>query len=326
MVGIEDIKYYLPRKRLTNQELEQKFEFDESFLSLKLGIHERPVADNGEACSDLAFKACRKIFEEGKVEPHEIGLLILCTQNSDYKLPHTSAILQDRLKLSKHIIAFDINLGCSGFVYSIAVAKAIMNMFHIKKGFVITSDPYSKIIHSEDRDCLPIFGDAATATLLSEDGFMGIMDFTFGTEGSSHKELIVKEGGSRYPIGTNDVTSEALRSRCLYMNGRSIFNFAMTNIPDDIKSCLKRNNLRIEEIDYFVFHQGSKYLLDCLAKGLNVDKSKVIYSLNSTGNTVSSSIPIALAPYLNENRKLNKKYLISGFGVGLSWASSVLVT
>jgi 3-oxoacyl-[acyl-carrier-protein] synthase-3 len=252
-------------------------------------------------------------------------LLVLCTQNPDYKLPHTSAIIQDRLGLDSKVAAFDINLGCSGFVYSLSIAKAFMKTHRIKYGLILTSDPYSKIIFPGDKDTLPIFGDAATATLLSEDGGFKIKEFSFGTDGSGCNELIVKYGKTSYSARSQQSENKDYRSSFLYMNGRAIFNFMMTRVPENVLECLKLNKLEIDEIDYFIFHQAGKYMLDNLRKTLGIEKEKVIISIENTGNTVSSSIPIALKPFLHK-KNYKKKFLLSGFGVGLSWASTVLNT
>ena len=282
------------------------------------------TASDDEACSDLAFKAAKKIFDEGEVSEEDIGLLILCTQNPDYKLPHTSAILQQRLNLRNCIPAFDLNLGCSGFVYSLAVAKGFMEAHDIKYALVITSDPYSKIVSPGDRNTVSLFGDAAAATLLKEDGFMKIMKFTFGTDGAGFTDLIVYTGGSRNPFKLREGLGDEKNLPFLSMNSRAIFNFMMTRVPANILECLKLNQIGIDEVDFFVFHQASKYMIEALGKKMDIDSDKVVLDLRNTGNTVSSSIPIALAPHVRSKDTGNKIYLICGFGVGLSWASSIL--
>ena len=323
-VGIEEIQFYLPEKKLTNEEIIDRLGFEESFLREKIGIHERRISYDDEACSDLAFEAAKKIFEEGKVRQEDIGLLILCTQNPDYKLPHTSAILQQKLNLNNSIPAFDLNLGCSGFVYSLAVAKGFMNAHGIKAGLVLTSDPYSKIICSSDRNSVPLFGDAAAATLLKEDGFMKIMEFTFGTDGAGFRDLIVHTGGSRNPFKQGESLRDGRNSPFLSMNGRAIFNFMMKRVPANILECLKVNKLGIDEVDLFVFHQASKYMIEALGKKLKIDSDKIVFDMRNTGNTVSSSIPIALEPLVKSKDVGNGICLICGFGVGFSWASSIL--
>lgn len=323
-VGIEEIQFYLPKNILTNQELVDRFGFEETYLGEKVGISTRHIADDSEACSDLAVKAAQMIFDGGKVHADDIGLLILCTQNPDYKLPHTSAILQEKLGLKNSVAAFDLNLGCSGFVYSLAVAKGFMKIHHIPYGLIITSDPYSKIIASDDRNTLPLFGDAAAATLLKKDGLMDIMEFNFGTDGAGFGDLIVQGGGTRNPVNQRADVEYEMKSPFLKMNSRAIFNFMMTRVPSSILDCLSVNNVGIEDIDFFIFHQASKFMIEAVAKKLKIDPDKIVISMKETGNTVSSSIPIALSPYLKHKETVNCTYLVCGFGVGLSWASSVL--
>ena len=324
-IGIKNVQVYLPEKRLKNEELITQFGFDGDFLKNKLGIQERHIAGDDELCSDLAVKAAEMIFETDDLYRKDIGLLVLCTQNPDYRLPHTSAIIQDRLGLGTEVAAFDINLGCSGFVYSLSIAKAFMETHRIKHGIILTSDPYSKITFPGDRDTIPIFGDAATATLLSGNGRFKIMEFSFGTDGSGYSELIVKNGNNLNTSKQQQIESKDNRASYLYMNGRAIFDFMMTRVPASVLECLKLNKLEIEEIDYFIFHQAGKYMLDNLGKALGIEKEKIVFAMENTGNTVSSSIPIALIPFLRK-RKQKNIFLISGFGVGLSWASTVLIT
>lgn len=319
-IGIAAIEYYLPETRLGNHELVEEAGFDESFLRDKLGIEERRIASRDEATSDMSEKAAKRVLESCSLEPKDIGLLILCTQNPDFKLPGTSHIVQDRLGLPVSCAAFDVGLGCSGFVYGLAIAKAFMLFHGIKHGLLLTCDPYSKIISKDDRNTRPLFGDAASAALLSDGASCKILEFTFGSDGSGFHHLIVEGGGTRNPLSGENTSI----SNCLYMNGRQIFNFMMRRVPSDVSNCLEKNHLTVEDIDRFVFHQASKYMLENLAKRLELPAEKMVYCLRETGNTVSSSIPIALSEMFREGGVTQKRVLISGFGVGLSWASTVL--
>jgi len=321
--GIRDIQYYVPVARLRNEELISEFGFEESFLKDKLGIEERAICAPSEACSDLAFMACRKVLDKSALNVKEVGLLILCTQNPDYKLPATSHIVQDRLGLPSGCAAFDLNLGCSGFVYGLGIAKAFMEAHRIPHALLVTSDPYSKIIDRKDRVTRPLFGDAAAATLLSEGASCRILESTFGSDGSGARHLMVAGGGTRHPHSGSPETAQE-PSPHLFMDGREIFNFMMRRVPEDVSLCLRKNGLVLGDIDYFVFHQASKYMLDSLVKRMGLDPAKVVYRLKDVGNTVSSSIPIALSLFFGEKKLTGKKVLLSGFGVGLSWASTVL--
>ncbi len=329
-IGIRDIKSYIPEKRLTNDELVKRLKVDKNFLEEKLGIINRSISDNNEASSDLAIRAAEKLLlMNSSLKKEDIDLLIIVTQTPDYKLPHTSAIVQDRLGLS-NIAAFDLNLGCSGFVYSLAVAKSMMETLGFKSTIIITADVYSKIISPLDRDTVTLFGDAASAIWLNEDSSNLLLNFTFGTDGSGYDSLIVEGGGSKFPINSTKNTpiskeySGTSSPHNVYMDGRKIYNFMMKRIPVDVNRCLNINNLAIDEIDYFVFHQASKFMVESLAYRLEIPNEKVIFFLKDTGNTVSSSIPIALENLINSHNMSNKKVLISGFGVGLSWATNII--
>jgi 3-oxoacyl-[acyl-carrier-protein] synthase-3 len=267
--------------------------------------------------------ASKKVLESAALSAKDVGLLILCTQNPDYKLPATSHILQDMLGLSNRCAAFDVNLGCSGFVYGLGIAKAFMEVHRIPNALLVTSDPYSKIIARKDRVTRPLFGDAAAATLLSEGAQCRIMESTFGSDGSGAKHLMVSGGGTRHPHSDGPGPAQE-PSPHLFMDGREIFNFMMRRVPEDVSLCLQKNGLNLVDIDYFVFHQASKYMLDSLVKRMGLDPAKVVYHLKDVGNTVSSSIPIALSPFFGEKKLARKKALLCGFGVGLSWASTVL--
>lgn len=323
--GIEDIQYYLPTSKLTNLEIIEKFDYDNSFLSDKLGVNNRHIAGNDESSSDLAINAAKKLIDENCIRKEDIGLLLLVTQNPDYKLPGTSHIVQDRIGLIDTCACFDVNLGCSGFVYALGIAKSMMQCHDISYCILITTDPYSKIISKTDRVTMPLFGDAATATLLSDAGDVKMLRFTFGSDGSGFRSLMVEGGGARYPFAS-DCEDSREASPNLFMDGRGIFNFIMKRVPEDIRKCLEINELRMEDIDFFVFHQASKYLLDHLVKRMKIPRELVVYHMEDIGNTVSSSIPIALSHVLKEDRTNTKKILISGFGVGLSWASTILTT
>lgn len=308
MIGIKGLGQYLPANSIENQELLQRFSsLSSEFLENKLGIQTRCIADENEMSSDLAVKAIQQLLQQHpELDKKAIDLLILVTQNPDYKLPNTSAIVQNQLDLG-HVCSFDINLGCSGFVYALAVAKSMMHTLKFKNAIVVTADTYSKIIDTQDKNTVTLFGDAGAATWLSADADNQLLDFDFGTDGSGFDNLIV-------PQDTN----------CLAMNGRKIFYFVMQKVPASIKKCLQKNNLSIDEIDYFVFHQANQYMLDHLTKHLKLSKEKVFCYFKNIGNTVSSSIPIALKQLQAVKDLRNKKVLVSGFGVGLSWATNII--
>jgi len=302
MIGIQEIGYYIPDNFISNLSLKEKFEFDDDFIYNRVGIEKVARKFENDDTSDLCRKAFMELREKINIDISEMECLIVVTQNPDFNLPHTSAIVHGKLNCTDNCACFDISLGCSGYVYGLSVIKSIMESSGMKKGLLFTSDPYSKIINPEDKNTQVIFGDAASVTLLSEDYNYEIGKFTFGTDGKEHENLICREGE-------------------LKMNGRAIFNFFARKLPSEIKRNLEKNHLSKEDIDLFVLHQGSKFIVEQIGTFSKLEQSRVVFDIINYGNTVSSSIPIILAKEFNKDYKY---IFISGFGVGLSWASSVL--
>ena len=303
MIGIENIGIYIPKERASNYELKEKFSMDNSFIEDKIGVKNVSRKAENEDTSDLAVLAFENLEKKTSIDRSEIECLIVVTQNPDYNLPHTSAIVHGKLGLPEPCACFDVSLGCSGYTYGLSLAIGFMKENDLNKGILITSDPYSKIINYNDKNTSILFGDGATATLISNTPVFTTGKFSFGTIGSKFKNLICK-------------------NQTLEMNGRQIYNFAAKKVPTDTRLVLEKNNIQIDEIDTFIFHQGSKYIVDTIQKRLNIDKEKVPFKINDYGNTVSSSIPILLNEYI-DNKNANN-LLLSGFGVGLSWCSCTI--
>jgi 3-oxoacyl-[acyl-carrier-protein] synthase-3 len=316
-VGIQAIEYYLPVNTRETDELVKNLDFDRSFLNDKVGIRCRHIAAPEEAASDLAVSAAQKIFQNTDLAADQIGLVLVCTQSPDYQLPHTAALVQNNLGIPSSVASFDINLGCSGYVYALALAKSFMEAQGISDGLVITSEIYSRIMDPQDRGTVAVFGDAAAATWVRSGAPWIVEAFDFGTDGGGYNNLIREAGGSRNPLPSLDANP------CLYMNGREIFNFMMKKVPISVRNCLEKKGLNIEEVDQFVFHQASQYMLEALRKRLRIKEEKMMVYLKEVGNTVSSTIPIALNE-LWKRPDRPKTILISGFGVGLSWATALL--
>lgn len=317
-IGLDAIAGYLPGAAIGNARLVQDHGFDESFLSGKVGIVGRHWAAPEEAASDMAVKAAEKLFVQTSTNRALIDLVVLCTQNPDYKLPTTANIVQHRLGLPTGIAAFDINQGCSGYVYALGIAKAMMELHGMANALVITSEAYSKVMNPGDRDTAPLFGDGATATLLRRNGALKLGAFTFGSDGSGQDDLIVRAGGSRNP-GTACTGPDAL-----YMNGRSIYNFAIRRVPLDVAACLAKNELAAEDIDLYLFHQANKFMLEALVKTMRLPLDKVPIRMAETANTVSNTIPLLIESLGGVEALRGKTALTCGFGVGLSWASTIL--
>ena len=325
---IKAISCYLPETVLTNEQLVEEFpEWTVGKVTKKLGINKRHIAGEKECASDMAVKSAELLFTEHTIDKSKIDFVLLCTQSPDYFLPTTACILQDRLNLPTSCGALDFNLGCSGYVYGLSLAKGLIAGHIAKNVLLITSETYSKYIHPKDKGNRTLFGDAATATLISTDGFAEIGNFSLGTDGSGFDKLIVKNGACRNPNRAEDLTFDnsgnPVSSDYLYMNGTGIFNFTLENIPRLVNDTLSANRLTKIEIDLYIFHQANKYMLDFLQNILEIEDEKFYHCLSEVGNTVSSTIPIALMAAQREN-VLSGNILIAGFGVGLSWGGCIL--
>jgi 3-oxoacyl-[acyl-carrier-protein] synthase-3 len=323
---IKGISYYLPKNSIDNAKISLKHpEWSIEKIAEKTGISNRWIADIDESVSDMAIEAANKFFEEHNLDRNEVDFLLLCTQNPDYTLPTTACIIQDKLGLSKTIGALDFNLGCSGYVYGLGLAKGLIISGQANKILVITSDVYSKIINENDKSNKTLFGDAATVSLItnepSSESFE-ILDFCYGTDGSGYDNLIVKNSGTnKYSNSTPDQFDDEgkyiTNDSCLFMDGTKIFNFTSFNVPPMIKSVLTKNNVVDHDISYYVFHQANAFMLDFIRKRCRIEESKFFVSMNDVGNTVSSSIPIALKRLIKEKNDISN-ILLCGFGVGLS--------
>ena len=301
MIGIKNIGTYIPEKKISNFDRKEEFEIDDNFIVEKIGIQSVSRKEEEEETSDLCVKAFNALMEKEDLNIEDLDIVVVVTQNPDYNLPHTAAVVHKKLNLPESVASFDISLGCSGFVYGLAAIESFMEMHGMENGLLFTADPYSKIIDPKDKNTTLLFGDAATVTWIGNNPIFNSGKFTFGTIGDSYEELIC----------TDD----------LYMNGRSIFNFAARYVPKDVEKVLELNSKNKDKIDTFIFHQGSKKISDTLIRRVGLEESKVPFDATTYGNTVSSSIPIILEKFLDTN---HKNILICGFGVGLSWASTIL--
>lgn len=327
-VFIKDIAYFLPSGVVTNAELVKDFpEWSVEKIADKVGVSERRVAATNETATDLAISAAEALFAKGTINRADVDFVLFCTQSPDYKLPSSACIIQDRLGLSTQCGSFDFNLGCSGYEYGLAVAKGLVVAGIASNVLLLTGETYNHYIHPRDKGNRTIFGDGATATVISTDGFAEIGEFSLGTDGSGANHLIVKSGGARFPKSFNDLTYDEggnpISSDHLNMNGQEIFVFTLTKVPKMMKDVLLKNNLQKEDVDLFVFHQANKYMLDHLRKKLKIEENKFFNNLAFVGNTVSSTIPIALCD-AREQGKLKGNVLLVGFGVGLSWGATVI--
>ena len=324
---IQDIAYYLPENVLTNEQIAERFpEWSAEKVAGKVGITERHIAADDETATDMAQKAAQQLFAQG-VDKSQIDFVLLCTQSQDYFLPSSACILQDKLGLSKDCGAFDFNLGCSGYEYGLAVAKGLIVAGIAKNILLLTAETYTKYIHPQDKGNMTIFGDGASATLVSTEGFAEIGEVVVGTDGSGAENLIVRSLGARNKALMNDAQSDEdgniASGDHLYMHGGNVFNFTADVVPDMVDKLLAKSGLQQDEVDFWVFHQANKYMINYLRKLLDIDKDKFYIFMEKVGNTVSSTIPIALCEARKEDR-LHGHVLLAGFGVGLSWGGVML--
>ncbi|MBB1474345.1 3-oxoacyl-ACP synthase III family protein [Shewanella sp. SG41-3] len=302
-IYINEIASYIPDEYIDNYEKAKLFGKDNDFIDKRIGISKLSRIGEGYKTSDLAVEAVRKLIDKANLNIEEVETIVLVTQNGDYpNLPHTASVIQHKLGLKHSVSTFDIALGCSGYVYGLTILKSHMIEMGFSKGILVTADPYSKIIDPKDKNTSLIFGDAATATLLSTVGALSIGRPTLCTDGSGSDSLYNDE--------------------YLHMDGRRVYNFALKEVPEQINKHIEKNNHQIEDIDVLLLHQGSAAIINAIRKKMRLSSNKLPFMINEYGNTVSSSIPIMLEDYLT--RGDCTKILISGFGVGLSWATNIL--
>lgn len=327
---IKGISYYLPEKILTNEDLLKDFpEWSVEKVASKIGISERHVAGENETASDLGVAAAEKLFQDYKINKSDIDFILFCTQSPDYFLPATSCTIQERLGLKTDTGALDFNQGCSGYVYGLSLAKGLIVSGIAKNILLITSETYTKHIHPRDKSNRTIFGDAAAATLISGEGFAEIMNFSLGTDGRGAENLIVRTGGMRRKDQLHDVRFDEggnpLCSDHLYMNGTEILSFTLDVVPSLVQKVLEANELNQEDIGLFVFHQANRYMMEFLRKKMKINPERFYYYMENTGNTVSSTIPIALKAALDKGDLSGiKNVMLAGFGVGYSWGGTIL--
>lgn len=329
VVGVE---YHLPERELRNSEIAAMFpEWTVEKIARKTGIVSRRIARPDEFSSDLAIASAKTLMQTHSLSPTDIDFLIVCTQSPDFYMPITAGIIHDALGLSSRTGATDINLGCSGYVYGLGLAKALIESDQVQNVLLITADTYSKFLNPGDKSVKTIFGDGAAATLISGDSeYEALSGFTYGTDGSGGRHLMVPNSGLRpgntlNPESAADFRGLKTNGFDLYMNGTEIFNFTLRVVPDSVASILTKANLALGDVDLFIFHQANQFMLDHLRKKLGIDEDRFFISIENFGNTVSSTIPIALSEAQRAGRlKTGMKIMLLGFGVGLSWGGLMM--
>jgi len=332
-IGIKALAAAVPANTIDNLSYTEHFPAEDvKEIVEKTGIKERRFVPEGMTASDLCFHATQKLLEDNSVEPDEIDALIFVSQTPDYRMPATSVILQDRLGLPKTTLAFDLNLGCSAFVYGMSVAYSFLQQQGFRNVLLLDGETRSKVYHPKDRKTAFLFGDGGISALIGKGDNFGKSYFSLNSDGSRQDLIKVDAGGYRHPS-----TPETLKEKVVdeygnmrteehgYMNGADVFTFAIREIPKDVKNTMAYAEIDRDDIDYVVFHQANEYMNNYLAKKLKFDSDKCPICLDRFGNTSSVSIPLTIATQLQDELKSDKKkLLLCGFGVGMSWATAVI--
>ncbi len=326
--------YYLPENRLTHGQLVERFGAEAmQKVAESSGIFERRVAGPETCASDLAFRAAQDLLSAHAIDPASIDLLLMATQTPDYLLPTTACILQQRLGLPTTCAAFDINLGCSQYVYSLATAHSILVAGLAKRALVLTGETPTRLLHPQDRAVVPLFGDAGTATLLERvPQGQGFVQFELGTDGSGHEHLILPTSGLRHPRTPESAQETTDKNGCvrrgddMYMDGAAIFMFTLKMVPKAVGNLLTKAGLTVDDVDLFIFHQASEMIIESSAKKLKIPREKLHYKLHDVGNSGGSTVAVALTDaWLAGRLRPGMRVVLSAFGVGLSWASALVV-
>lgn len=308
MIGISEIATYIPSGFESNLDKLEKFAIDRSFIDEKIGVYRVSRKAPQEDTSDLCMASFAGLRRKCGIEPGDIDCIVVCTQNPDGRgLPHVSALLHGRLGLPRRCASFDVSLGCSGYVYSLSIVKSFMEANGFRTGLLFTADPYSKIVDPDDKNTVLLFGDGAAVTLLAH--------------GRSEEPLLTP---TAFEVDSNGALASALCNvdGKLRMNGRQVFTYSVTTVPESVRNLLDKASLGTQAIDFFLFHQGSKYIVDAIAKRLELPAEKIARNMTEHGNTVSSTIPILLEPLVHDARA--QRIIACGFGVGLSTAACLL--
>lgn len=321
-VSIDHIAVYFPEETVSNEQLALRFNTNAERIYKNTGIVKRYTAGKGEIPSDMAFKAAEILFRDKQVNRSEIDFLIFCTEGFDHKGPSTSCLLQHRLNLGNHIGCIDLPYGCSGYVYGVGIAKALLESGMAKKVLFLTADIPTKVSHKNDLELHSIFSDIGTASVITR--AESKQHFVFGTDGSGYNNLIVDQSATRNPQIEGNFL-EGLPYGHMKMNSTEIFLFAVKRVPQLVNEVLEKYKLGVNDVDLFVFHQASYFMLEVIRKKSKIPKEKFVISIENYGNSVSSSIPVAL--HDAEQRgvlKRGMRVMLAGFGIGYSWGGTII--
>ena len=331
-VGIKALAAAVPRTVIDNLNYTEYFPADQvKEVVEKVGIYERRFADENTCSSDLCYAAAEKLIADNNIDKSEIDLLIFISQTPDFRMPATSVLLQDRLGLPNSTIAFDINLGCSAFIYGLSVVFSMMQNKGLRKALLLDVETRSKVYSPKDRRSAFLFGDGGVAALIERDEAFGESWFSLNSDGSRGDLIKINGGGYRMPSSI-----ETLKERVVdeygnirsdeqgYMNGGDVFNFVIREIPKDIKKMAEFSGKNLADLDWYIFHQANNFINSYLAKKLKLDASKIPSTIAKYGNTSSVSVPLTIADQLKDKMNGHHELLLSAFGVGMTWATAIV--
>ena len=332
-VGITALAACVPKRVIDNYHYDLDIWPEDEVRKVvdKVGVYERRFADENTCSSDLCYAAAERLFEDNQVDRNEIDLLVFLSQTPDYRMPATSILLQDRLGLPMSTMAFDISLGCSGFISALSVVYAMMQNHGFRKALLLDGETRSKVYSRKDRREAFIFGDAGVAALIERDEKFGTSHFSINSDGSRGNLIMIPGGGYR-----NMSSVETLREKVVdeygnirtdeqgYMNGADVFNFVIVEVPKDIKRLMTAAGEDIQSMDYYVFHQANAFINNHIAKKLKLAIDKIPWTIQKYGNTSSVSVPLTIVSELRDKLQGEKKIMMNAFGVGMAWATAIV--
>jgi 3-oxoacyl-[acyl-carrier-protein] synthase-3 len=331
-VGISGLAAAVPQKIINNYKHDLYFNKDDIQEVIdKIGVRERRFADDNTCSSDLCFAAAEKLINEMNIDRNEIDLLLFISQTPDYRMPATSVLLQNRLQLSTSTITFDISLGCSAFLYGLSVAYSMLTAGGIRKALVLDGETRSKVYSQKDRKTAFLFGDGGVAALIERGEQYSTSWFSLNSDGSRESLIKIPAGGYRKMSSCETVTEKVvdehgnIRSEEQgYMNGADVFNFVIREVPRDFDRLIEFAGVERNSIDYFIFHQANSYINGFLARKLRLPEERIPTTIHKYGNTSSVSIPLTIVSELSGKLNDQKRILLSGFGVGLTWGTAII--
>lgn len=331
-VGITAMSAAVPKCVIKNREYTEIFSAQEANdIVDKTGIEERRFADAETCSSDLCYAAAEKLIADNNIDREDIDLLVFVSQTPDYRMPATSVILQHRLRLSNKTIAFDINLGCSAFLYGLSVVYGLMERSGLHKALLLDGETRSKVYSPRDRRSAFLFGDGGVAALIERDHKFGQSTFSLNSDGSRYDLIMIPAGGYRKMSSAETVVEKVvdeygnMRSEEQgYMRGGDVFNFVIREIPRDIKNTLALIKRTVDDFDYVVFHQANNFINSYISKKMKLNSEKIPSTIAKFGNTSSVSVPLTIVSELKGKLDGKKELMMSAFGVGMTWATAVV--